>query len=1147
MPVNLSNVNISLRQFQEIAAGKYNAGEVRLTSDHTLGKINHHVHATGQNKVSLSHAEVLAIKDAFVRSLSQNGVGADVIANIRRDLGLAPNGATDTALAERSIKPLSRQQIRDILDSNKETLNASAGAGTIRTQAEKFARYSEERRASFAQTRNEVNAAMMRQRQTLPDRAIADMQAILAGDVRFSNPAERERLIVAAELQKGTILRRSHGNPSDAPNATMKFHRATDGFNVTFSLGMSEKEYVRKLDDMLVFLKTHENPTGNQAGIPALSAFEANDNVHQVLIRNNHAVPTHETETIQAGVRRELEARFGAGVFKADAPFSSVANATHVNSAFAALGNLNERRLTAAEIQAAIVAQAAPTVAKTFLSKAIAPMLKAAGGAPNMAVGVASNLFVRHTELKDRLVAAQSPAEVRAVLAEFRTQIAAGVRRQVAADRGREEAKAIFRQEIAAAMGIPVSALEGRGVLNISRLGVKSGNLGLDIGSGINAADTDEEIAQAFRDLAVSQAQERIALLRQADALPVSKAAHDILKNQILTLDKVTGFDLAAFKNRAADIQIDALVSALSSDAPAADVLAAMGAVGHEVYGMAVALAGQGAGPDEIGAASNLLVTLALDKNPRALDLVRDFFARADVAETSLVDLQAPGSRPVAFQLFKPEMPAAASNALLADAIGKPNLASLHAQAIYLALDDLGFDDLSTAEKAKLISGAAGQALARTVRQFPETITPAQLRALARVQFAEEAARHAADRYIAAFARDNGIASDPTAEEIATAVLFKRHPELLKPLSGALSVAALRGEDPAAAAKDLLSAHDDLIRVAVFSFAAIRRVNDGAVDTAVREIATRANLDLAFVREKLNASGLLIPGGSLDFLRSDIRDQLAKSETDIAAWDLAKIEETAKARVESFIAKKVAFIADADNMPISDAARGALVAETLSCPPYKDPDLSAAAGRVLNRPEIRAAIDYAKNTLTAEKVAKLSDDDVFFVFETLGAQLNAAIEAELPEAKRATMDNDDHAVIRSLLISAFVDQGGRPLLDAAERLAATGRLDTLEDAGNAAHRRYDDEYMTWSSGVNSKGQQAAIDHAKATEANKGAAAVALGMRLLAGLTPALWDEWLPAELADAVRLSKATPAQKARAAAAVRYLPGAFKRTAAGL
>lgn len=40
MPINLSNVNISLRQFQEISSGKYNAGEVKLTSETEIDKVN---------------------------------------------------------------------------------------------------------------------------------------------------------------------------------------------------------------------------------------------------------------------------------------------------------------------------------------------------------------------------------------------------------------------------------------------------------------------------------------------------------------------------------------------------------------------------------------------------------------------------------------------------------------------------------------------------------------------------------------------------------------------------------------------------------------------------------------------------------------------------------------------------------------------------------------------------------------------------------------------------------------------------------------------------------------------------------------------------------------------------------------------------
>ncbi|MBR6060334.1 MAG: hypothetical protein IKP58_19365 [Victivallales bacterium] len=69
MAVDLSKVNISLDQFQNIASGKYNAGEVSLTSETTLGKINHHVHKVRANTKSLTHEEVLAIKNALVKAL----------------------------------------------------------------------------------------------------------------------------------------------------------------------------------------------------------------------------------------------------------------------------------------------------------------------------------------------------------------------------------------------------------------------------------------------------------------------------------------------------------------------------------------------------------------------------------------------------------------------------------------------------------------------------------------------------------------------------------------------------------------------------------------------------------------------------------------------------------------------------------------------------------------------------------------------------------------------------------------------------------------------------------------------------------------------------------------------------------------------
>ncbi len=71
--IDYANINIGIQQFQDISTGELNAGEVRLRNENSLDMINNHAHKRGSNKTSLSHREVLAIKNAFVRSLSETG------------------------------------------------------------------------------------------------------------------------------------------------------------------------------------------------------------------------------------------------------------------------------------------------------------------------------------------------------------------------------------------------------------------------------------------------------------------------------------------------------------------------------------------------------------------------------------------------------------------------------------------------------------------------------------------------------------------------------------------------------------------------------------------------------------------------------------------------------------------------------------------------------------------------------------------------------------------------------------------------------------------------------------------------------------------------------------------------------------------
>ncbi|MBO7656077.1 MAG: hypothetical protein J6U40_14255 [Kiritimatiellae bacterium] len=133
MPINFSNVRISIGQFQAVASGDHNAGEVKLTSETSIDRVNHHVSWRSLNKVSLSHEEVLAIKNAFIKALSDSGVNVAELNRVREELGLAPMKPVDVNLHERSIKPLSRQQVREILDRNAAAINDHLGAGMIRT------------------------------------------------------------------------------------------------------------------------------------------------------------------------------------------------------------------------------------------------------------------------------------------------------------------------------------------------------------------------------------------------------------------------------------------------------------------------------------------------------------------------------------------------------------------------------------------------------------------------------------------------------------------------------------------------------------------------------------------------------------------------------------------------------------------------------------------------------------------------------------------------------------------------------------------------------------------------------------------------------------------------------------------------------
>ena len=266
MAINLSNVNISIQKFQEISSGKYNAGEVKLTSETSIDKVNNHVTMKFLNTTKISHVEVLAIKNAFVKALKGGGVDADELNRIRQELGLAPEKPVDKTLHERSIKPLSRQQIREILDRNAAAINQHEGAGTIRTSQEIHAGTSERTLASRAADRNQTNAQLNTRRDIIENKEINKIQAVLAGDVDFVPFAERKGLLEMARRCLDIALADCQGRPRDDFRPAIHW-RAPGGKEVALSTGLTEKALIRKLEDIIVRLAMDKAPSREELAI----------------------------------------------------------------------------------------------------------------------------------------------------------------------------------------------------------------------------------------------------------------------------------------------------------------------------------------------------------------------------------------------------------------------------------------------------------------------------------------------------------------------------------------------------------------------------------------------------------------------------------------------------------------------------------------------------------------------------------------------------------------------------------------------------------------------------------------------------------------------------------------------------------------
>ncbi|MBR4611404.1 MAG: hypothetical protein IKO40_01680 [Kiritimatiellae bacterium] len=756
MAINLSNVRLTIDQFQRVSDGKFNAGEVRLASETSIEKVNNHVTFTLLNKKKISHNEVLAIKNAFVKALSDNHVGEAEIARVRQELGLAPTGASDKTLSQRSLKPLSRQQVREILDRNADTINGFAGEGTIRTARQLQAGLDPEERTNRANTRNNTNAGTDARRPLNENFRVTLFQDILAGKTRFRDADDQAMLRTMAINMKDGLLESTGGNPSPTKRCILACSTGEDA-SVDMDVGCTELEFVAKLDEILMRFGTiappgaralgvleefnalpddnakhnwpnslrndpdrgfkyrtvavatlvdrgvcdyetlsavnkisdsearllvetlfaiasnlkgdrlknfqfmqlirmqakavpAEVPGNMRAHIPALSPETVNGIVNGALGSGN----AHQTGILPFGfkkmlgeIRADMTARFGADVVPPGINFSSMLYAVDIDTVTMA-ATREGRAVTPESIREVCAGSAKRHMATNFTENAFKEILAQAGGGPKFEMRLAQGLVRRHPDLLDTLYAAGSPEAARAALGQFAEEMRAMAVFAPTIAEFAENAvvglvKDAFAKEAALA-GIQYNldiANFGRGANDIVK------KLSQDIIEGKTSAKTPEDVRKLFKDEAAKLARERVAILRKAGSLGLSKNAAAVLKTHLLTLNKTRDIDLDAIKAASTDLAAQAaeIASLIASNASAERVFAKIGEIQRAAANrVARMLEGKGGeiGPDEKMAMAIPMAFFAFDAIEGFTDKLFAFFEREDVKNLDFMDANSP-------------------------------------------------------------------------------------------------------------------------------------------------------------------------------------------------------------------------------------------------------------------------------------------------------------------------------------------------------------------------------------------------------------------------------------------------------------------------------------------------------------------------
>ena len=215
-------LDISLAQFNKIASGDYNAGQIDIKTnengDTELVKVNHHVWKKSENKAQITTKHILEVKEAFIGALRKGGVHQEDLRTIRERLGIPEELTMNTSqealetINKRRFTPLSRAEVRDIL-------NQYANGGSGLTDESQAAVSYKERMAAIRTTnadkatvkrRNAANAGDPLNRVADRDFKITDAISLLSTTRSLSEfNAARDRRSTGPDAANERMLKKS--------------------------------------------------------------------------------------------------------------------------------------------------------------------------------------------------------------------------------------------------------------------------------------------------------------------------------------------------------------------------------------------------------------------------------------------------------------------------------------------------------------------------------------------------------------------------------------------------------------------------------------------------------------------------------------------------------------------------------------------------------------------------------------------------------------------------------------------------------------------------------------------------------------------------------------------------------------------------